>query len=437
MAKEEIKKIIESEKVKFLQLWFTDILGAVKSFTIPAHEVGRALDGETTLDGSSIIGFTPIENSDMMIQVDPESFRLLPWKDGEHKTAMMFGEILNSDGSVYADSNRAIFKKVLDEAKSMGFEFFAGPEAEYFYFNSTDKSIIDTAGYFESLPTDLGEVTREKTVNALEKLGIAIECAHHEVAPSQHEIDMRYDQGLKMAEKVLVYKMAVKEIARQDGLIASFMPKPIAGENGSGMHTHQSLFKGGENIFFDASDAGHLSATAKYYIAGLLKHAPAITAICNQYVNSYKRLVPGYEAPVYVAWARKNRSAMIRVPAYKEGKDKSMRIELRSPDPLCNPYLAFAVMLAAGLDGIKNKYELPAPVEENIYKMDDAKRDSLGIKSLPGSLKDALSELEKDEVIKSVLGPSVYAKFVKIKIKEWDEYRMQVDKMEVEKYLNV
>jgi glutamine synthetase len=349
----------------------------------------------------------------------------------------MFCDILNPDGTPYEADPRYVLKKLLKKIAEKGYTFYVGPEAEYFYFKD-DKctEVLDKGGYFDSRPVDMGSSLRRDTIFALQDMGIQVEYSHHEVAPSQHEIDLRYQEAMRMADNMMTYRLVVKEIARQNGVYATFMPKPIFGENGSGMHVHQSLFLKDKNAFYDSSDEFNLSTIARQYIAGLMRHAPEITAVCNQWVNSYKRLVPGYEAPVYVSWARRNRSAMIRVPMYKPGKENATRIEFRSPDPACNPYLAFAVMLGAGLKGIENKYELAAPVEEDIFEMNPAERKAHGITDLPGTLYAALLATEKSEMVRDVLGDHVFNKFIENKRIEWDSYRTHVSQYELDKYLS-
>jgi len=387
-------------------------------------------------DGSSIEGFARIEESDMVAVPDPTTFQLLPWRPQERPAGRLFCDILNPDGSPYDGDPRYALKRVLKKASDKGYTFYVGPELEYFYFKSdAAPEILDRGGYFDVTPLDRGSDLRRFTIFALQQMGIQVEYSHHEVAPSQHEIDLRYDEALRMADKTQTYRIAVKEIARQNGAHATFMPKPLFGQNGSGMHTHQSLFRGGKNEFFDPQDRFHLSRQAKCYIAGLLRHARELTAITNQWVNSYKRLVPGYEAPVYICWALRNRSTMIRVPMYKPGKEKATRIEYRAPDPACNPYLAFAVMLAAGLDGIENDYQLPDPVEEDIYHMSEAERKARGIQSLPGSLYEAILEYEKSDLMRETLGEHIFNKFLENKRIEWDTYRIQVNVYEIERYL--
>jgi glutamine synthetase len=375
----------------------------------------------------------------MIAKPDPTTFQFLPWRPGDRPVARMFCDILEPDGSPYEGDPRYVFKRILKKAAGRGYTLNLGPELEYFYFESSngEPKVIDRGGYFDTRPLDMGSDLRRETIFALQDMGIQIEYSHHEVAPSQHEIDMRYDEGLKMADKTMTLRIVVKEIARKNGFYATFMPKPIFGENGSGMHTHQSLFKGDKNAFFDASDQYNLSAEGKSYIAGIMKHAREMAAITNQWVNSYKRLVPGYEAPVYVSWARRNRSAMVRVPMYKPGKEKATRIEFRSPDATCNPYLAFAVMLAAGLKGIDEKYPLADPVEEDIYEMDEAARDRAGIDSLPGNLFEAIQEVEKSALVRETLGDHIFDKFVENMKIEWDAYRTHVSTYEIDKYLPI
>ncbi|MBU0988574.1 MAG: glutamine synthetase family protein, partial [Proteobacteria bacterium] len=372
---EDVKRVVEEKDISFIQFWFTDVLGVLKTFAITPSELEEGLTEGMGFDGSSIEGFARIHESDMIAKPDPTTFQLVPWRGGERPVARMFCDILNPDGTAYAGDPRYVFKRLLNKIADKGYTFYIGPELEYFYFkNDKHTDILDTGGYFDSRPLDMGSNLRRDTIFALQSMGIRVEYSHHEVAPSQHEIDLRYREALKMADNTMTYRLVVKEIARQHGVYATFMPKPIFGKNGSGMHVHQSLFKGDKNAFYNPDDQYNLSDLAKYYIAGLMRHAPEITAVCNQWVNSYKRLVPGYEAPVYVSWAKRNRSAMIRVPMYKPGKENATRIEFRSPDPACNPYLAFAVMLGAGLEGIEKKYELPDPVEEDIFEMNPAER---------------------------------------------------------------
>jgi glutamine synthetase len=434
---DDVRKIVKDMDISFVQFWFTDVLGVLKSFAITPSELEEGMTEGMGFDGSSIEGFARIEESDMIAKPDPTTFQLVPWRSGDRPVARMFCDVLHPDGTPYEADPRYVLKKLLKKITEKGYTFYVGPEAEYFYFKD-DKGteVLDKGGYFDSRPVDMGSSLRRDTIFALQDMGIQVEYSHHEVAPSQHEIDLRYQEAMRMADNMMTYRLVVKEIARQNGVYATFMPKPIFGENGSGMHVHQSLFLKDKNAFYDASDEFNLSTVAKQYIAGLMRHAPEITAICNQWVNSYKRLVPGYEAPVYVSWARRNRSAMIRVPMYKPGKENATRIEFRSPDPACNPYLAFAVMLGAGLNGIENKYELTAPVEEDIYEMNPAERKAHGITDLPGTLYLALLATEKSEMVRDVLGDHVFNKFIENKRIEWDSYRTHVSQYELDKYLS-
>ena len=435
---EDVFKIVRDKEVSFIQIWFTDILGVLKSFAIRPSELEEAMTEGMGFDGSSIEGFARIEESDMIAKPDPTTFAILPWRPEEQPVARMFCDILQPDGSPYPGDPRYALKRILAKAAEKGYTYNLGPELEYFYFaNSSCPEVLDQGGYFDAPPLDLANNLRRQSIFAMESVGIRVEYSHHEVAASQHEIDMRYDDGLKMADKVMTFRLTVKEIARQNGVYATFMPKPIFGINGSGMHTHQSLFKGGKNAFHDAKDQYNLSAEGKSYIAGLLKHAREITGICSQWVNSYKRLVPGYEAPVYISWARRNRSALVRVPMYKPGKEAATRCEYRAPDPACNPYLAFAVMLAAGLKGIENKYPLPDPVELDIYHLSEAERKRLKIGELPGSLYEAIQEIEKSAVVREALGDHIFNKFVENKKIEWDSFRTHVSAYEIERYLPI
>jgi len=432
----DVQKFVKDKNVSFIQFWFTDVLGKLKSFSVTPSELEEGMAEGMGFDGSSIEGFARIEESDMIALPDPKTFQLIPWRPSDRPVARMFCDIMNPDGTPYMGDPRYALKRILAKIAKQGQTFYVGPELEYFYFaNDSEAEIIDQAGYFDGLPTDRGTDLRRQTIFALQSMGIRVEYSHHEVAPSQHEIDLRYQEALTMADTVMTYRVAVKEIARQNGVYATFMPKPIFGQNGSGMHVHQSLFKGSKNTFFEAKDKYHLSATAKSYIAGIMRHAREITAVTNQWVNSYKRLVPGYEAPVYCAWARRNRSAMIRVPMYKPGKEKATRIEFRSPDPTCNPYLAFALMLGAGLKGVEGKYPLPEPVEHDIFEMDAKARAEAGITSLPGSLWEAVEEFKQSVMANEVLGDHIFGKVIANKEKEWDMFRIHVTDFELNRYL--
>lgn len=438
-SKEYVLKIAREHNVKFIRLWFTDILGFLKSFAITVEELEGALENGMGFDGSSIEGFARIDESDMVAVPDPDTFRILPWRPKEHNAvARMFCNIQKPGGIPFEGDPRYVLRKNLKRAADLGYTFYVGPELEFFYFEDNKGTVpLDQGGYFDLTPLDAATDLRKDTVLALEELGIGIEYSHHEVAPSQHEIDMRYTDALTMADNVMTYRLTVKEIAMASGVYATFMPKPVFGANGNGMHVHQSLFKGERNAFFDKSDDYHLSDTARKYIAGLLKHAPEITSVTNQWVNSYKRLIPGYEAPIYVSWARRNRSDLVRVPEYRPGMENSTRAELRSPDPACNPYLAFSVMLAAGLEGIEKGYEIPTPVEENVYEMSQEERIKRGIEVLPGSLFEAIKLTEKSEVVRKALGEHVFSAFIKNKNIEWANYSAHVSDYELNQYLPI
>ncbi|MCL5073173.1 MAG: glutamine synthetase family protein [Actinobacteria bacterium] len=437
--REFVLKKAKDNHIKFIRLWFTDVQGMLKSFSITIEELEGALSEGMGFDGSSIEGFSRIEESDMMALPDPSTFQILPWRPSESGVARMFCDIMQPNGEHFEGDPRWILKKNLKKAKDLGYIFYVGPELEYFYFKS-DKGtpeVLDHGGYFDLTTLDVASDLRRETILYLDSMGIGVEYSHHEVAPSQHEIDLRYQDALTMADSAMTYRLVVKEIAMKHDVYATFMPKPIFGENGSGMHVHQSLFKGDKNAFFDSKDAYSLSAEGKSYIAGLLKHCKEFVAITNQWVNSYKRLVPGYEAPVYISWARRNRSTLVRVPLYKPGKEKATRVEFRCPDPACNPYLAFSVMLAAGLEGIKNKYPLQAPIEENIFEMDYMMRDKAGIDTLPDNLYEAVKNLEGSKLMKEALGDHIFTKFIENKKIEWDKYRTFVTNYEIDNYLPI
>jgi glutamine synthetase len=438
MTQEDVLRLVREKDISFIQFWFTDVLGVLKTFAITQSELETGMNEGMGFDGSSIEGFARIQESDMVAMPDPATFQMLPWRSGERPVARMFCDIVNPDQTPYEGDPRYVLKRLLKKISEKGYTFYVGPELEYFYFKSNkEPQGLDTGGYFDSRPLDMASDLRRNTIFALQDMGIEVEYSHHEVAPSQHEIDLRYDNALSMSDKTMTYRIVVKEIARQHGCYATFMPKPIFGENGSGMHVHQSLFAGDKNLFFDGNDPYHLSTMAKGYIAGIMKHAREIIAVTNQWVNSYKRLVPGYEAPVYISWARRNRSAMIRVPMYKPGKEVATRIEFRAPDPACNPYLAFAVMLAAGLKGVENQYELSDPIEDDIYEMSEKEKTEKGIITLPGNLYEAILEVEKSDLVKDALGEHVFKKFVENKKIEWDMYRTHVSQYEIEKYMPI
>ncbi len=437
--KERILETVDERKINVIQLWFVDILGTLKCVSITRRELEEALYHGKGFDGSSVTGFAEAQESDILAKPDPSSFQILPWEQSAGPVARMFCDILNPDQTPYPGDSRYILKRNLERAERLGYTYFIGPEIEYFYFKTNrSPEILDEGTYFELIPNDAADVIRNETINLLETMGIEIEASHHEVAPSQHEIDPKYGKALRMADNIITCRYCIKEVAQQHGVYATFMPKPMFGVNGSGMHVHQSLFRGERserNAFFDKNDTHHLSETAKRFIAGQLKHAREISSIVAQWVNSYKRLVPGYEAPVYASWAQRNRTALIRVPLYRPGNEKATRAELRCPDPSCNPYLAFAVMLAAGLEGIEKKYKEVAPVEPNIYKMEMAEREMRGLSALPGNLFQAISETEKSALVREALGDHVFTRFLINKKKEWEEYRIQITSHEIKKYL--
>ena len=423
--------------VKFIRLWFTDIVGALKSFAITVEELEKALEEGMGFDGSSIEGFARIDESDMIARPDPATFQLVPWRPREAGVARMFCDIYPPDGEPFAGDPRYVLKRQLKRAADLGYTFYVSPELEYFYFKSAENPVpLDRGGYFDQT-SDAASDLRRETVLALEAMGIEVEYSHHEVAPSQHEIALRYTDALTMADSAMTYRLVVKEIAQANGVYATFMPKPVADQNGSGMHVHQSLFKGERNAFFEPADPYHLSAIARAYIGGLLHHAPALTLVTNQWVNSYKRLLPGFEAPVYITWARRNRSDLIRIPEYKPGREVHTRIEYRSPDSACNPYLAFAVMLAAGLDGIENERPAPAPVEENVFELSAADRAARSITTLPGSLIEAIESAEQSRFLREALGDHTFESLIQNKRIEWERYRRHITDFELAEYLPI
>ena len=437
-TKEKVLEIVKENDVRFIRIWFTDILGQLKSFAITSEELETAFAEGMGFDGSSIKGFARIDESDMIAKPDPTTFAILPWRPKEKAVARMFCDILEPDGSPYQGDPRYILKRNLERLKEKNYTFYVGPELEYFYFkDEKHPEVLDKGGYFDLTTLDAASDLRRDTNLTLEAMGIKAEYSHHEVAPSQHEIDLYYTDALTMADNVMTHKVVVKEIAHKYGFYATFMPKPLFGVNGSGMHTHQSLFKGNKNTFFDPNDKYHLSEIARGYIAGLLKHAPEITAVTNQWVNSFKRLVPGYEAPVYISWARRNRSTLVRVPMYKPTKEKATRVEFRSPDPACNPYLAFAVMLVAGLEGVEKGYPLPDPIEKDVYHLSAEERKKLGLETLPGSLIEAIDLAEESELVQKALGDHIFNYFIASKKVEWDNYRNQVHPWEIDEYLSI
>lgn len=437
-TKDEILKLIKDKKIKYIRLWFTDILGCLKGMSITHSEIEAVLNHGQGFDGSSIEGFVRIEESDLMAIPDLDTFTIIPWKINDEKIATIFCDIQTPDGKPYEGDSRYILRRVVDRIAKDGYTAYLGPEMEYFYFkDSSAPQIMDHGGYFDYSTVDEPTRIRKRTTSALDSIGVQVECSHHEVAPSQHEIDLKYQEALKMADSAMIYRLVVKEIAAAEGLYATFMPKPLFGINGSGMHVHQSLFKDGKNAFFEKNEQYNLSVKAKCYAAGLLKHVKEFCLVTNQWVNSYKRLVPDYEAPVYLSWGQRNRSSLIRVPMYRVGREESTRIELRSPDPACNPYLAFAVMLAAGYEGIKNNYPLCEPIEENIFNMSREERKKLNIRTLPNSLENARKEFEKSELMKEVLGKHIFEKLIDNKKIEWKRYRTAVTQFEIDNYLPI
>jgi len=439
MTADDVKAFVEERRIRFIRFWFTDILGQLKSFSINAAELDDAFEGGMGFDGSSITGFNAIEESDMIAQPDPATFAVLPWRPEEAGVGRMFCDVLTPERTPYEGDPRHVLRRAVERAGAMGFDHFnVGPELEYFYFrNSKSTEVLDEGGYFDLTTLDAGSDLRRETVLALEQLGIHVEYTHHEVGPSQHEIDMRYADALKMADDCMTYRITVKEFAMKYGLHATFMPKPLFGENGSGMHTHQSLFNGTSNAFFDSDDEYFLSDMAKSFIAGQLRHARELAALFAPSVNSYKRLVPGFEAPVYIAWSRRNRSALVRVPLYRPGKEQATRMELRCPDPACNPYLTFAALLQAGLEGIEKGYELPEPMEKNLYHISPEERKRLGIEQLPETLGEAIELTAESELVLRTFGEHIFNRYVEIKRQEWEDYRVQVTEWELDRYLSI
>jgi glutamine synthetase len=441
MEKAEILKLVKNEDIRFVDMQFTDIHGTVKAVTIPVSKLEDVLENNIWFDGSSIEGFTRIFESDMYLKPDLNTFAVIPWtQKTDRVTARFICDVYLPDGDLYDGSPRTTLKKQIKRMENMGLNFCVGPELEFFLFkkeNSTIKSLPhDRGGYFDQ-STDMATEIRQDMTSAMQAFNIDVEALHHEVAEGQHEIDFRYGEALTVADNAVTFKYIVKAIAHHHDLHATFMAKPIAAVNGSGMHVHQSVFKNGKNIFYDEKGLYHLSEFAQHYIGGQMKHAPAMTAVLNPSVNSYKRLVPGYEAPIYISWATTNRSALIRIPRYTPGRETSTRCELRSPDPMANPYLAFAVMLAAGLDGIKNKIKPPKPMDENIYELTEANRKLREIDTLPSTLKDALEELKNNKVIRSALSDVTFESYYSGKMKEWLDYSTSVSEWELKKYLEI
>ncbi|HUG88148.1 MAG TPA: type I glutamate--ammonia ligase [Actinomycetota bacterium] len=432
---EFVLRTVEERGIRFIHLWFTDVLGFLKSFAITPAELETAFTEGMGFDGSSIEGYSRIQESDMVALPDPTTFQVIPWRS-EEGVARMFCDIVNPDGTPFDGDPRWVLKRQLRRASDLGFTFYVGPELEYFYFRDSESTeFLDRGGYFDLTPLDVATDYRKRTVGYLEAMGIPVEYVHHEVAPSQHEIDLRYTDALTMADSIMLFRLIVREVAAEHGVYATFMPQPIEGVQGSGMHCHMSLFRGEQNAFADQSDPCGLSTVARQFMAGILTHARELTAITNQTVNSYKRLVSGNEAPVTITWARTNWAALLRVPTIKKGKDESTRIELRSPDPACNPYLAFAVMLAAGLRGIEQGYELMPEASGNLLEASPYDLRRQGIELLPLSLDEALLEMERSELVAETLGDHLFEWFLRNKRREWAEYKSQVTPFELRTYL--
>jgi glutamine synthetase len=438
-TREDVIKLAKANDVKFIRLQFCDIHGTVKNISVPIGQIEKVLDNKMMLDGSSIRGFRTIETSDMYFNPDLSTFQILPWRPQEDAVARIICDIYNPDGTPFMGCPRNNLKRVLKQAADLGYSFNLGPECEFFLFDTDEEGLpttkfVDRAGYFEVEPLDQGSDVRRSIIECLEEMGYEVEASHHEVAPSQHEIDFKYAEALETADNVLTFKWATKAIADSYGLFATFMPKPVAGVNGSGMHCNMSLFKDGQNAFYDESKEDGISETMRYFIGGLLKHVKEFTAVTNPLVNSYKRIVPGYEAPVYIAWSKLNRSALIRIPATR---GVGTRVELRCPDPSTNPYLAFAVLLEAGLDGVRNKIEPPAEVNDNIYKLEMETLTDRNINALPGDLNEAIKCMAESAIVKSALGDHIFEHFLETKHKEYQEYRAYVSQWEINKYLSV
>jgi glutamine synthetase len=437
--REYVLRTVEERGVRLIRLWFTDVLGQLKSFAISPAELEAAFDEGMHFDGSAINGFSRVQESDVLALPDPGTFEMLPWVATDDAAASMFCDVVNLDGTPFDGDPRRVLKRNLERARDRGFSFYVAPEMEFFYFADGDPSHapqpLDSGGYFDLTTADVASDLRKRTIHTLEAMGIPVEYSFHEDSPSQHEIDLRYTDALSMADNVMTFRMVVREIAQERGVYATFMPKPLEGVQGSGMHTHLSLFEGDTNAFHDDEDEYHLSQAGRWFIAGLLHHAREITAVTNQLVNSYKRLIVGYEAPVHVTWARNNRSALVRVPVTKAGKQSSTRIEYRAPDPACNPYLAYSVILAAGLRGIEDKLDLPPETTANVFTMTDEERAAEGIEPLPHSLAEALDVMEGSELVAEALGEHIFGWFLRNKRAEWNDYKAQVTPFELARYL--
>lgn len=436
---EYVLRSVEERGIRFIRMWFTDVLGYLKSFAITPAELETAFEEGMQFDGSAIDGFSRVQEADMLARPDPTTFQILPWRDDQAGVARMFCDLTTPDDEPFEGDPRSVLKRNLRRAADLGFSFFVGPEVEYFYFadSGPEPQTLDRGGYFDLTPLDVAQEYRRRTIMALENLGIPIESSHHEVAPSQHELDLRYTDALTMADAFMTTRLAVKEVAMEHGIYATFMPKPLENFDGSGLHLHVSLFEGDRNAFHEAGGEYGLSKVGRGFIAGLLRHGAEITAITNQWVNSYKRLVSGFDAPVWITWARNNQSALVRVPTPKRGKPTSTRIEYRSPDPACNPYLAFSVILAAGLAGIENGYDLPEEVTSDVAGLSTEELTAAGIRRIPGSLAEALDAMEGSELVAEALGEHVFEWFLRNKRAEWDRYQRHVSRYEIEEYLPI
>ena len=436
--KRKVLREIKQHNVRFVHLWFTDILGQLKSISVTVSELPSVLDEGISFDGSSVEGFARIYESDLVALPDASTFQILPWTRNGMPVARMICDVVDANLKPYEGDPRYVLRQTIKMLRKKKFIPFIGPEIEYFYFaGSGAPEVLDAGGYFDLTPLDVGTEIREQTVLALEAMNIPVHASHHEVATSQHELDLRFDESLKIADAIMTARLVIKEVARQNGVYATFMPKPLISQNGSGMHLHQSLFKNGKNAFYNRKDKHRMSAIAKRYVAGLLRHSREITSVTNQWVNSYKRLVPGFEAPAYICWGSRNRSALVRVPGDKPEKEVPRRVELRCPDPACNPYLALAVMMRAGLEGIERGYDMPAPVELDVYLMSDEERAKHGVVCLPDSLSAAIEVTSESKLVRKTLGDALFDKFIENKRIEWDNYRIQVTQYEIAKYLPV
>jgi glutamine synthetase len=431
-------RVCKQEGVRFVEFWFTDVLGQLKALSVPAVHLAAALEEGVAFDGSSIEGFACIHDSDIIAMPDASTFQVLPWTKDSIVTARMFCDVVTTELEPYAADPRQVLRRTLALYKKRGITANMGPELEYFYLaGSKSAELTDSGGYFDLAPLDVAAEIRMKTVLTLEVMGTPVHASHHEVAASQHELDLYYGEALKIADAIMTAKLVIKEVARTSGVYATFMPKPFKGQNGVGMHVHQSLFKNGKNAFYSRSDRDHLSDLARHYIAGLLKHSKEIALVTNQWVNSYKRLVPGFEAPAYICWGSRNRSTLVRVPLDRPEHEVARRVELRSPDPACNPYLVFAVMLRAGLEGIEKKYPLPDPMELDVYAMSSRERQRRGIDTLPDSLQAAIEETAGSKFMRETLGDALFEKLLELKRAEWDAYRTQVTDYELARYLPI